>query len=708
MQANMASFLQLLGASTVQYVIPVYQRKYAWEESDCRALWDDIIRAGKQNSAHFIGSVLHIPEGASTITGMKRHLLIDGQQRMTTMTLLLEAFVEYLEEDSARAEFLTDIKVSGLRKNYLFNDDDYNGDARYKLSLSQEDRETLYAVVARCPLPKNHSSRLADNLECFRQWMRGKAFEPRVLWTGVLNLQVIDTELQAGFDDAQLIFESMNSKGKPLSPTDLIRNFILMSLPEKEQSALFETYWKPMEDTFGMAENGEREFNAFMWYWLWIKVPERKPAEEEVYDEFKCFKRDYFEGTIEELLQELLRFARRYSDMFLGTERNEELRQAFGRITELGVKPIRPLMMVLYDQADMGRLSEDALLRLCNVFESFLFRRTVVGRFSTGLNGFFATVYRDISRQADIETYVTAMLLTHGKDMTAHFPTDEHFREHLMTRDCYIRFTKRKYLLERLENAHHPKQPIGVGKEFQIEHIMPQSIDGSPEWQEMLGDSWEMIHDECCNNLGNLTLTGANSELSNKPFEQKLNDAQYGFRKSPYALNDYVREQTVWTDEQIEERASILADEALRVWPYPHVDPQIVESYKPKKASQGKGSWTMENHPSFLEGGKCFDLFSRLEERIDESHPNWERHATKYYVGFRSGSRKLRLALIERTGGKGRIALCLPKSVDDLYDPKGLCEDKRQATGIGPGCPTFVNYTRDSNLDDIMALIDQC
>ncbi len=708
MQANMASFLQLLGASTVQYVIPVYQRKYAWEESDCRTLWDDIIRAGKQNRTHFIGSVLHIPEGASTITGMKRHLLIDGQQRMTTMTLLLEAFVEYLEDDPSRAEFLTDIKVSGLRKNYLFNDDDYNGDARYKLSLSQEDRETLYSIVARSALPKESSPRLIDNLNSFRQWMMGKSFDPKVLWTGLLNLQVIDTELTAGIDDAQLIFESMNSKGKPLSPTDLIRNYILMSLPEKEQSHLFGTYWKPMEDTFNAAENSEHEFNAFMWYWLWIKVPERKPAENEVYNEFKCFKQDYFEGSVEELLQELLRFARRYSDMFLGTEKNEEMRQAFERVTELGVKPVRPLMMVLYDQVDTGRLSEDALLRLCRVFESFLFRRAVVGRFSTGLNGFFAAVYRDISHQEDIETYVTAMLLTHGKNMTAYFPTDEHFHEALMTRDCYNRFAKKKYLLERLENAYHPKQPIGVGKEFQIEHIMPQSIDDSPEWQAMLGDSWEMIHDEYCNNLGNLTLTGANPELSNKPFEQKLNDAQYGFRKSPYALNDYVRDQDVWTEAQIEERASILADEALKVWPYPHIDPQIVESYKPKKASRGKGSWTMEDHPGLLEGGRCFDLFSSLEERIDESHPNWECYATKYYVGFRSGSRNLHLALITRTGGKGRIALCLPKNVDDLYDPKGLCEDKRQSGGIGPGCPTFVNYTRDSNLDDIMALVDQC
>lgn len=163
----------------------------------------------------------------------------------------------------------------------------------------------------------------------------------------------------------------------------------------------------------------------------------------------------------------------------------------------------------------------------------------------------------------------------------------------------------------------------------------------------------------------------------------------------------------MWVDAQIEERASILADEAQGVWPYPHVDLQIVESYKPKKTSRARGSWTMEDHPAFLGGGKRFDLFSSLEERIDESHSNCECYATKYYVGFRSGSRKLHLALIERTGGKGRIALCLPKSVDDLYDPKGLCEDKRQATGIGPSCPTYVNYAMDSNLDDIVALIDQ-
>lgn len=405
----------------------------------------------------------------------------------------------------------------------------------------------------------------------------------------------------------------------------------------------------------------------------------------------------------------MLRFAKHYADMFLGSESDPSLKVAFDNIVGLKVKPIRPLMMVLYDQVDAQNIDKDTFKRLCDVFESYLFRRSVVGRFTTGLNNYFAGVYRDIGAQPDIETYVMAMLLTHDRTMTAYFPTDEHFFEELTTRDCYNRFSKRGYLLERLENAQHPKQPINVGMEYQIEHVMPQTIDDKVEWQEMLGDNWQTIHDEYCNNIGNLTLTGANSELSNNPFNDKLNDPQYGFKKSPYALNDYIKEQTEWTQEQIIERAKELGKVALTIWRYPKVDPQVVESFKPKKEKRAQNDWTMEErHAAFLKGGKCYDLFEGLVERISEEHPDWEQYVTKHYVGYRTGGRKLRLALMERTSGKGRIALCLPKSIDDLDDPKDLCVDKRAAQGIGPGCPTLVNYTRDNALGDIIALIDQC
>lgn len=709
MDANMTHFLTFLGASGVQYIIPVYQRRYAWDEEDCRVLWEDIIRAGKNNKDHFVGSVLHIPEGGGTITGMKKHLLIDGQQRLTTLSLLLVAFVEYLEADESRASFLTDIKVSSLRKNYLFNDDDYNGMARFKLVLSQEDKEALFAIVGNTPLPEGSPEGLTANLNFFRERMQGKAFDAKTLWTGLSHIRIIDTQLTPGVDDAQLIFESMNSKGRPLTPTDLIRNYVLMSLPEAEQTRLYETYWKPLESHFKSCESSDKEFNAFIWYWLWLMVPERKPKEDDSYDEFKSFKQDVFGGTTEELLETLLDYAGRYAKLFLGKETDKNLKSAFENLLALDVRQIRPLFMALYECFESGKISKDEFVGLCQVFESFLFRRAVCGRLTTGLNHFFAGVGRDLSKRDDVATYVKAMLLTHDYNMTAYFPTDEHFKEQLASRDCYNRFTKRGYLLQHLENAYHPKQPVKVGPELQIEHILPQSIEDSKSWQEMLGDGWQEIHETHCNNLGNLTLTGYNPELSNKSFEDKLNEAEYGFLASPYRLNDYVRTQRVWGAEQIEERAKLLAEKAVKIWPYPNVDPVVVEELKPKKGKTQATEWTIEEHHHWLaEGSPCHGLYLALTSAVEEAHPNWEMYVTKHYVGYRTGKRKLRLAFIPRVGGGGRIALCLPKSVDDLHDPKSLCADKRPAGGIGPGCPTFVNFGAIGEIADIMELINQC
>lgn len=709
MDANMTHFLTFLGASGVQYIIPVYQRRYAWDEEDCRVLWEDIIRAGKNDRDHFVGSVLHIPEGGETITGMKKHLLIDGQQRLTTLSLLLVAFVEYLEADESRASFLTDIKVSSLRKNYLFNDDDYNGMARFKLVLSQEDKEALFSIVGNTPLPEGSPEGLTANLNFFRDRMRGKAFDAKTLWAGLNHIRIIDTQLTPGVDDAQLIFESMNSKGRPLTPTDLIRNYVLMSLPEVEQTRLYEAYWKPLESHFKNCDSPDREFNVFIWYWLWLMVPERKPKEDDSYDEFKCFKQDVFGGTAEELLETLLGHAGRYAKMFLGKEGDKELKKAFGNLLALDVRQIRPLFMALYECYESGKISKDDFVDLCHVFESFLFRRTVCGRLTTGLNHFFAGVGRDLSKKGDVATYVKAMLLTHGYNMTAYFPTDEHFKEQLVSRDCYNRFTKRGYLLQRLENAYHPKQPVEVGPELQIEHILPQSIEGSKSWQDMLGDGWQEIHETHCNNLGNLTLTGYNPELSNKSFGDKLNEAEYGFIASPYRLNDYVKAQKVWGAKQIEERAGLLAEKAVKIWAYPNVDPAVVEELKPKKGKAQATEWTIEEHHHWLaEGGPCRSLYLVLTSAIEDAHPNWEMYVTKHYVGYRTGKRKLRLAFIPRVGGGGRIALCLPKSVDDFHDPMSLCTDKRPTGGIGPGCATFVNFGAVSEIGDVMELINQC
>ena len=707
MYAVTADFLKLLGADSTQFVIPVYQRVYSWDERECRDLWKDVMRAGRDGQAHFIGSFLYTPEAASSATSMKRMLLIDGQQRMTTLSLMLAAFLDWVEEDESRASFLTDVRPRSLRKRYLFNDDDYLGEARYRLILSQDDRETLHALVSGQPLPEAHSKRLVDNKEYFAERIRAKGFDPAVFWKGVSSLLIIDTSLDASKDNAQLIFESMNSKGKPLTPIDLIRNFILMSLPSDRQASLYTDYWRPIELTFG--RESEAEFNAFIWYWLWLKVPGRKPREDEAYEEFKSYVQDeHRDEDPEGLLTELRDYARRYACLFMGREKDADLKERFDRIASLDVKPIRPLMMSLYTLWETtDRLSKAALARLCDYVESFLFRRAVVGRFSTGLNNFFAGMYRELETCANPEEYTTAMLLIPGHGMTAYFPTDDDFAEQLKGRDLYHRFSKSRYYLERLENWSSPKEPIPSGK-YQIEHVMPQSIDASPEWQAMLGEDWADVHERLCNTLGNLTLTGYNQEFSNRPFQDKLTLKPGGLRKSHLHLNDAFDDCDTWDEAAILSRADALAKEALQVWPYPRLPEQIVDAYRPKKAAKPDAGWTIgEHHPAFAQGGECYELFELLCEAVELSKPDWERYVMKYYVGYRTGGKKLRIAIQERTSD-GSLAIALTKSVDDLVDPEGRAQDKRDAQGFGPGCPTRVDLRNGADLEAVLDLINQC
>lgn len=707
MKATEANLLDLMGVAKMQFVIPVYQRVYSWSVKECEVLWDDVMRAGRDGVSHFVGSMLYIPESESSATSISRVLLIDGQQRMTTFSLMIAALADYLESNPDKAGFLGDLKISALRKNYLFNDDDYSGLARYKLVLSQDDKETLFSIVSGAPVPDEKSDRIVENHAFFREKMRGKSFDPARLWAGLNRVQVIDTKLTAGVDNAQLIFESMNSKGKPLTPIDLIRNYVLMSLPNDEQTKLYEGYWHPLECLFG--KGGEDEFNAFIWYWLWLKVPNRMPKENEAYYEFKRYFADDYDGDTEGLLKELREYAQRYTRLFLDKEKDEGLRRVFGRIVSLDVRQIRPLLMLLYSVYEGNMLNRNAFLRICETIESFLFRRAVCGRLTTGLNNFFAGMYRNLEQQDDIEEYVTAMLLIHSSGMTAYFPTDEHFVEEFKTRDCYNRFSKKRYYLERMENWHHPKESISAD-DYQIEHVMPQTIDDEHGWKESLGENWEDVHDRLCNNLGNLTLTGYNQEYSNRSFSDKLNLPGVGLKCSPLHLNKSIASHEKWGEAEIGQRADELAKEACEIWKYPDLPADVVDKYRPSRGESGEAPvWTLqENHPTFAEGGLNQKLFDEVRESVLSGNPSWESYIAKYYVGFRSGKRKLHAVLEGRTSNGGWIAVGLAKSVDDLTDPEDICQDKRTQGGFGPGLPTYVALRNADDIPAVLDLIKQC
>lgn len=698
MNANDAQFLPFLGTANAQFVIPVYQRLYSWTIRDCETLWNDIMRAGKYKRTHFIGSMLYAPEAGGTLTGANRYLLIDGQQRMTTLTLLLSAFIEYLREDESRADFL-ETTIGGIRRMYLFNDEQ-KGDARYKLVLSQDDRETLFSIVGDAAQPEHASQLIVDNYQFFLDKMHEKDFDAKTLWVGLKMLLIVDTKLGEG-DNAQLIFESMNSKGKPLTAIDLIRNFLLMSLNSKEQTRLYESYWHPMEQMFGMGN--ERVINEFFWNWLWLKIPNRKPKFDEVYDEFKLYLEDVPKLDVEDVLIDLKEGADHYTKIFLDREKDHELAAAFRSFNRLSINAARLLLMELYAQYDAGNLNKDEFIGLIRMLESFLFRRSVCGRLTTGLNHYFSNLAKQLESQ-DIVEYITANLLLQDENKTAYFPTDAYFTEQFKARDCYNRFRdKCVYYLERIENSHHPKEPIS-GKAYQIEHVLPQNIENVPEWQAALGDDWEQVHERYCNSLGNLTLTGYNQEYSNKPYDEKLHKFDDGLLCSPLYLNKGFASEPVWDAAAIERRADKLMQDALKIWPRPVLDEAILAKYRPAKRKNGVEWSIREHHPNLDVGGSAHGLFETLRARIAEEFPSWTEYVKKYYVGYRTSEGKQALSII---GRKGRLALGLRKTVDILDDPEGICIDKRSVGGVGPGMPTLIILHGATDINAVIEVLQQ-
>ena len=281
-EANLLAFLR----KSPQFVIPIYQRTYSWTERECRQLWDDIIRTGNNDevSAHFIGSIVYIEKGLYQVSSQSPLLVIDGQQRLTTVTLLIAALVRALEKlPEADREPVDGFSPRKLRNYYLLNPEEKD-ERRYKLILSQTDKDSLTAIVCGREQPKEPSIRTTENFKLFESWIAECKHDLTVVYTGLAKLIVVDIALNRDQDNPQLIFESMNSTGRELTQADLIRNFILMGLEPQLQIKLYEHYWRPMEMDFGQEAYGTH-FDGFMRHYLTVKTG-NIPNVREVYEAF--------------------------------------------------------------------------------------------------------------------------------------------------------------------------------------------------------------------------------------------------------------------------------------------------------------------------------------------------------------------------------------------------------------------------------------
>ena len=659
MKAKETKLLQFLNTSP-QFIIPIYQRTYSWEEAQCQQLWDDIMRAGRKDdiNAHFVGSVVYIEKGLYQVSDRSPLLVIDGQQRLTTVSLILEALARKLEGGGEPVDGFSDKKI---RNYYLLNDLE-EGEKRYKLFLTQTDKDTLIALSDRRPEPQNFSLRVRDNFQFFEKKI-AKLDDLKPLCLGLAKLMIVDVALTRGQDNPQRIFESMNSTGRELSQADLIRNYVLMGLEPKHQTSLYEDYWRPMEVEFGQEAYGEH-FDGFMRYYLTLKTG-RLPNIGNVFEEFKIYANpsDKKENiNVDTLVQDVRKFASYYCAMALGQEEDEVLASAFADLRELKADVTYPLLLELYEDYSEGILSRNDFAESIRLIESYIFRRAVCAIPTNSHNKTFATFVKNIDENRHLES-----LKAHFLQLPSYrrFPNNEEFYRELKQRNLY-NFRSRSYWLRRLEN-HDRKELVEIGR-YTIEHIMPQNEDLRPEWREALGDGWEKNHQTWLHTLGNLTLTGYNSEYSDKPFLEKR-DMEGGFRESPLRLNEGLGRVEKWNISEIQRRADRLAKVATRVWGDPQLSPEVLDTYFPKKEIKSMG-YAVNDHKYLDQPGFTRQLFKVFRERVLALDPGITEEFLKLYVAYKAETN-----FVDLIGQADQLRLTLNMDFHELYDPRRIAVD---------------------------------
>ncbi len=614
MKADAMKLLDFIGKSQEkQFVIPIYQRVYSWEKEQCKQLWDDIVKTGgnDQIEGHFIGSIVFVHDGIYT-TNYNELLIIDGQQRLTTITLLFIALRDHLNDED---EFLEKFSRQKIQNRYLINSDE-KGDKKFKLILSEPDRDTLLSLIdENRRKPSEPSLKIMENFKLFEEWIRKNADKMETIFKGLDKLMVVEISLERGKDNPQLIFESMNSTGKDLTQTDLIRNYILMGLEPEKQKIFYKKYWRAMEEDF---KQNETLFNQFVRHYLTIKIG-KIPNEKRVYEAFKRYQQERGIET-EVLFQDLQKYCGYFCRIvFKKEDNNKELNKALSFLVDLEMDVVYPLLLELYSDYIDGVLSKQDFTPIIYLIESYICRRAVCGLGTNSLNKVFPSFTKKINKDQYLESikaHFLSLETTKGK-----FPKDSEFKNLFITIDFY-HFKKNKYFLERLEKF-DTEEPVDTQK-CTIEHIMPQTL--TEEWKRDLGENFKAIHEKYLHTIGNLTLTGYNEKYSNNSFQEKRN-MEKGFNQSPLRLNQSLKDLEPFGEKKIEKRANDLADWALKIWTYPKLDAETLEKYKPKKE---KKVYDLSSYKFGSHSRELFDILSKEIKALDEITEKFNKMCISY------------------------------------------------------------------------------
>ncbi|MGJ8681185.1 GmrSD restriction endonuclease domain-containing protein [Paraglaciecola sp.] len=687
-ETRLFKFLQ----KSAQFIIPIYQRQYSWTHAQCEQLWKDIVHAGSTDlEAHFIGSVVYVERGLYSHSDVPQLLVIDGQQRLTSTTLLIAALTREIQNrvDEGNEGVVDGTNAKKLKKYYLCNDAE-EGDLFYKLILTKADDEALrHLVDGKNIVDEESPLRVVQNFLLFKRKLENASTEQlNQVYLGLQKLIIVDIALDRERDNPQLIFESLNSTGLDLSQADLIRNYVLMGLEPKQQNQLYNDYWYPMESDFGHGEYSWL-FNQFMRDFLTVKTG-KPPRIGDVYEGFKKFATSNDSG-IADIVADVYQYAKFYIAFVRELETEPKLLEAFKDINAYKVDVAYPLILELYHDYHFNILTIDEFEQCCRYIESYVFRRYICEIPTNSLNKTFAGFSKLLKKEKYLESFKAEFL-----KLTSYrrFPSNEEFKRNLTTKDMY-NIRSKAYWLRRLENFGRKERVIV--EDYTIEHVMPQNQNLSEEWKTELGENWKTIQETYLHTIGNLTLTGYNSELSDKPFKTKR-DMEGGFSSSPLKLNQSLAHLENWNEQQIKVRTSALSNKMSEVWVYPEMEESILALYR--TIEEHKTSYSIEDHP-FIYKGNSKELYQKFRTQVLALDENVKEEFLKLYVAF-----KLDTNFVDVVPQASGLRLSLNCKFEDIHDPKGLCRDVTNLGRWGNG-DVELKVTQVSELPYAIELIQQ-
>jgi len=557
MKANETKVEDFLSSNKTQFIIPVYQRNYDWTTGQCKQLLDDILEVGfsKKMNAHFIGSIVYVHDDVYTASRIKELTIIDGQQRLTTLTLI------YLVLFRLAKNLQNEGLVSEISETYLINK--FSPDEEKLKLRPTENNDKALKYLLRSDENEEYIdfSKLIDNFNYYKGRITEENYH--VVLKGLSKLMFVEVSLDREKDDPQRIFESLNSTGLELAQADLIRNYILMGLNRKDQNKIYQNYWEIIEKFAKDETLNISRVSDFIRDYLTL-INKNIPNKGKVYLEFKA---KYPTSTFEELEENLfgIKSLVKYYNKLLNSknESDKEIRLQLDYINRLEINVAYPFLMKVYEDYYNSSIDKATFIKVLDLVQSFTWRRFIIGLPTNALNKIFMNLYDKVDNQNYLFSIQKSLLQRTG---VQRFPKNSEVIDSLKVKDVYnIKSKNRTYLLERLENFEN-REPVLIdgNQDITIEHIFPQNPD--PKWKIELGiDDFNFIKDNYLNTIANLTLSGNNGKLGNKSFSDKRDLEGAGYKDSRLWLNKYLTTLEKWDKIEIESRFDLIAERVLKI-----------------------------------------------------------------------------------------------------------------------------------------------